>query len=181
MIDRRKAIIGWAAWWAGMRLARRIARRKLASAMTAPVPDGGNWQMLNRTRSAPQAVAERTTSFVDAVRPVVRRAMTDPELHAALRQALDTGREVTGQVKGTPPTKAARRIARDRKLQRRVETSANDLKAAVAAVLQEPKRQKRKSFFRRVIAPIALVGGAAAAVFVVLRKRGGISSEDTPY
>jgi hypothetical protein len=177
MIHRRKAIVGAVAWWVG----RRIAQRKLASAQAAVVPDGGSWQMLNRTRSAPQAVAERTTSLVEAVRPVVQRAINDPEFHAALRQAFETSREVRGQVKGKPPAKAAQRIARDRKLQRRVETSANDLKEAVAAVLQEPKRQKRKGFFRRVVTPVLVVGGVAAAVFTFMKKRGGIGPEETPY
>jgi hypothetical protein len=135
--------------------------------------------MLNRTKSAPMAVAERATTLVEAVRPVVQRAINDPEFHAAVRQAFETGREVTVQVKGKPPKKAAEKLAHDRKLQRRVERSAEDLKAAVTAVLEEPKKQK--GFFRRVIAPVAVVGGVAAGVFVLLRKRSGGNDQETPY
>ena len=53
-------------------------------------------------------VAERATTIVEAVRPIVQRAMNDPELHAAMRQAFDTGREVTTEVRSKPPKKAAR-------------------------------------------------------------------------
>ena len=133
--------------------------------------------MLNRTKSAPQAVADRATALVETVRPIVTRALNDPEFHAALRQAFDTGREVTGQVKGKPPKTAAKKLAHDRKLQRKVESSAADLQKAVVAVVTEPKKP---SFFKRVIGPILLVGGAAAAVVVMLRKlRGG--KQENPY
>jgi len=132
--------------------------------------------MMNRTKGAPQAVADRATALVETVRPIVNRALNDPEFHAALRQAFDTGREVTGQVKGKPPKKAAQKLAHDRKLQRKVETSAADLQKAVAAVVSEPKKTSR---FKRVIGPILLVGGAAAAVVVTLRKLRGGKQENT--
>jgi hypothetical protein len=132
-----------------------------------------------KTTSAPLAAVDRATTIVEAVRPVVQRAMNDPELHAALRQAFDTGREVTVKVKGTPPKKAAKRIARDRRLQRRVESSATDLRDALAAVMAEPEKKKGK--FRRVMGPVLVIGGAATAVFVFLRKRNGNGTEETPY
>lgn len=133
--------------------------------------------MSNKSKSAPLAVAARATALIETVRPIVNRAMNDPEFHAALRQAFDTGREVSGQVKGKPPKKAAKKLAHDRKLQRRVENSAADLQKAVVAVVAEPKQPSR---FKRVIGPILLVAGAAAAVVVTLRKLRG-NKEESPY
>jgi hypothetical protein len=178
--DRRKAIIGYVTWFIASRVARRLARRKIDDATPDVLQDGGKGSILMKTKSAPQAVADRATTIVESVRPVVQRAMSDPELQAALRQAFDTGREVTVKVRGKPPKKAAKRIAQDRKLQRKVETSAADLRDALAAVMREPEKKRGK--LRRVLGPLLVVGGAATAVFVFLRKRsGGISSEETPY
>ena len=179
MPDRRKAILGYVTWFIASRVARRAARRKIDDVTPDVLQDGGKGTILIKTKSAPQAMADRATTLVEAVRPVVQRAMHDPELHAALRQAFDTGREVTVKVKGKPPKKAAERLAHDRKLQRKVETSASELRDALAAVVQEPKK---KGKFRRIVAPVAVVAGAGTAVFVFLRKRrGGIGPEETPY
>lgn len=117
------------------------------------------------------AAADRAAALVETVRPIVTKAMNDPELHEALRQAFATGREVTGEISGNPPTKAAKKLAKDRKLQRRVESSAHDLQKAVSGLVEPPKKKGR---IRRVIGRIAVVGAAAGAVIVVLRKlRGG--------
>lgn len=178
MPNRRKAILGYVTWFIASRVARRAARKKIDNVSPDVLQDGGKDSILMKTKSAPQAAVTRAATLVEAVRPVVQRAMNDPELHAALRQAFDTGREVTVKVKGRPPKKAAQKIARDRKLQRRVETSASDLRSALAAVLEEPEKKKGK--FRRVMGPVIVIGGAATAVFVFLRKRNG-GSQETPY
>ncbi|CAN0505498.1 unnamed protein product, partial [Phaeothamnion confervicola] len=73
---------------------------------------------------------DRASALAETVRPIVAKAMNDPELHSALRQAFATGREVTDQLSGKPAAKAAQSIARDKKLQRRVESSAHDLQKA---------------------------------------------------
>lgn len=179
MINRRKAVVGWVTWLVATRLARRVARKKLESLRPAALRNGGKGQMLNRTKTAPQAVADRATSIVEAVRPVVMRAMNDPELHAALKQAFDTGREVTTEVRSKPPKKAAKRIARDQKLLKRVEMSAADLQSAVKAVIKEPK--KEKGFMRKVVTPVLVVGGAAAAVWYGLKKFRGGGGQEPPY
>lgn len=175
MSKRRRAIVGYVTWFVATRLARRAVSRTLSG----PGKDnGGKRSMMNRTKGAPGAVIDRAGAVVEAVRPIVQRAMNDPELHAALRQAFDTGREVTVKVKGTPPKKAAERLARDRKLQAKVESSANDLRSAVTNVVKEP--EKKKGAVRRILTPLAVIGGTAAAVYVFLRKRGG-GSQETPY
>lgn len=117
------------------------------------------------------AATDRAAALVETVRPIVTKAMNDPELHEALRQAFATGREVTGEIHGRPPAKAARKLAKDRKLQRKVETSAHDLQKAVSGLVETPRKKGR---IRRFVGRLALVGAAAGAVVVVLRKlRGG--------
>jgi hypothetical protein len=178
MINRRKAVIGYVTWFIATRVVRRVARKKVEGLRPAALRNGGRGQMLNRTKSAPQAVADRATTIVEAVRPIVQRAINDPELHAALRQAFDTGREVTTEVRSKPPKKAAKRIARDQKLLKRVETSAADLQSAVKAVIKEPKK---KGFMRKVATPVLVVGGAAAAVWYGLKKFRGGDGQEPPY
>ena len=117
------------------------------------------------------AAADRAAALVETVRPIVTKAMNDPELHEALRQAFATGREVTGEIHGTPPAKVARKLAKDRKLQRRVESSAVDLQKAVSSLVEPPKKKGR---IRRFVGRVAVIGAAAGAAVVVLRKlRGG--------
>lgn len=117
------------------------------------------------------AAADRAAALVETVRPIVTKAMNDPELHEALRQAFATGREVTGEIHGTPPRKAAKKLAKDRKLQRKVESSALDLQKAVSGLVEAPKKKGR---VRRFVGRVAVMGAAAGAAVVVLRKlRGG--------
>lgn len=118
-----------------------------------------------------RAAADRAAALVETVRPIVTKAMSDPELHDALRQAFATGREVTGEIQGNPTGKAAKKLAHDRKLHKRVESSAVDLQKAVSGLVEAPKKKGR---IRRFIGRVALLGAVAAAVTVVLRKlRGG--------
>jgi hypothetical protein len=126
--------------------------------------------MLKRTKESP-AVAERAAALIETMRPIVTRALNDAELHEALRNAFATGRQVSVEISGNPPAKAARKLARDRKLQRRVETSAADLQRAVSGVIEQPKKTGR---VRKTLNTVAIVGAAAGAVVVVMRRlRGG--------
>ena len=116
--------------------------------------------------------ADRAAALIETVRPIVTKAMSDPELHEALRRAFATGREVTSEIHGNPPAKAAKKLARDRKLQRRVESSASDLQKAVSGLVEPPK--KKKGCIRRTIGRLAVIGAVAGAGAVVLRRfRGG--------
>ncbi len=121
--------------------------------------------------SGGRAAADRTAALVETIRPIVTKAMNDPDLHNALRQAFATGREVTGEIHGKPPAKAAKKLAQDRKLHRKVETSAADLQKAVSGLVEQPKKKGR---IRRLIGRIALLGAVAGTVAFALRKmRGG--------
>ena len=121
---------------------------------------------MNRSKGT-RAAADRAAALVETIKPIVARAMSDPELHGAVRQAFATGKDVKDEYAGTPPKKAARKLARDRKLHKRVEASAQDLQKAVAAVV-EPKSKKGR--IRKTLGRLAVVGAVAGGVVVVLRK-----------
>jgi hypothetical protein len=126
--------------------------------------------MLKRNKGA-RAAADRATTLVEAVRPIVTRAMSDPQLHEALRRAFATGREVSDEIGGTSPGRAAKKLARDRKLQRKIETSAQDLQRAVSDIVERPKRRRRGA---RILGALAVVGAVAGGLVVAFRKlRGG--------
>jgi hypothetical protein len=110
-------------------------------------------------------------ALLETVRPIVQRAASDPEFHGALKQAFAVGKEVNDQVSGKPASAIARKLAYDRRLQRKVENSALDLQKAVAGLVEKPKKKRR---IRGTITKIIIVGAAAGAVIVVLRRvRGG--------
>jgi hypothetical protein len=166
-MDHRRAALGFVTY----RLARRIARRKLRRAFGAMRPedaDGG--QRMSKVKNA--KAAARAVALVEVVRPVVTKAMNDPEFHDALRRAFSTGRDVKDELSGQKPSAAARKLANDRKLQKRVEASAADLQKAVSGLVVP---QKKKGGFRRFVGRVAVVGAVAGGVVVVLRKfkRGG--------
>jgi len=127
--------------------------------------------MFRNNKGTASAAADRASTLVETIRPIVTRAMHDPELHEALRQAFATGREVQGEISGTPAKKAARKLAHDRKLHKRVESSATDLQKAVSGLVESPKK---KGGFSRFIGRVAVIGAVAGGVVVLLKKfRGG--------
>lgn len=159
-------------------IARRLARRRARRFVTMLRPDGARDHEGSQTMRKPnsaRAAAGRATSLVESVRPIVIRAMNDPQLHEALRRALDTGREVTGEVSGKKPSVAARKLARDRRLQRRVEGSALGLQHALADVLQAPKKKKKK---KRLGLVLVVVAGAGAAIAALVRRSQDGGGED---
>jgi len=167
VIHPRRALLGFVTY----RLARRIARRKLRRAFGAMRPDDADGgQRMKQAKSALNTA--RAVALVETVRPIVTKAMNDPELHEALRKAFATGMDVKDEISGKKPSKAARKLANDRKLQKRVETSAQDLQKAVSGLV-EPERKKGR--VKRLVGRVAVIGAVAGGVVVVLRKlrRGG--------
>ena len=134
--------------------------------------------MFKNSKGTATAAADRAAALVETVRPIVNKAMHDPELHEALRQAFATGREVQGEISGKPPSNAAKRIAKDRKLQKRVESSAADLQKAVSGLVETPA-QKKKGRVKRLVGRVAVIGAVAGGAVVLLKKlRGG--GDDAP-
>jgi hypothetical protein len=176
MIDRRKAIVGYATYLLARRVARRQIRRRISALRPPRLRDGEDGHMLKKPSKGARAAADRATSLVETVRPIVTRAMHDPQLHDALRQAFATGQEVRGELGGKPPRKAAKKLARDRKLQRKVEASAQNLQKALSNLTERPAKRKGKKALK-IVAILGAVGGAA--VLVMRRLRGG-GGEDEP-
>jgi hypothetical protein len=156
MLNRRQAVVGYATYVLARRIARRAVRRKLEDLRpfsgangTEVVRERGGRMLkrsngakaARRTKDATIAGAGRASALIEAVRPLVERAASDHQLHAAIRNALATSREVSSQVSGKKPSKAARKLADDRKLQRRALASVTELRDAVTGVVKEPKRK----------------------------------------
>jgi hypothetical protein len=179
VLNRRQAVVGYLTFRVARRLARREARRRLGRLLPGGDrdPQGGLMFKKSGPRAAAtdraSAVADRATAVLETVRPIVTKAVNDPELHEALRQAFTTGRQVQDEISGKPPAKAAKKLARDKKLQKRVESSAQDLRAAVQGVI-DAAPQRRPSRIKKMIGRIGLLAAAAGVVALVLRRlRGG--------
>jgi hypothetical protein len=190
MLNRRQAVVGYATYVLARRVARRAVRRKLEDLRpfsgtngTEVVRERGGRMLkrsngaktARRTKDATAAGVGRAGALLEAVRPLVERAASDHQLHAAIRNALATGREVSSQVSGKKPSKAARKLADDRKLQRRALASVTELRDAVTGVVKEPKRKKG----RKLLGVVAALAAVAAAVpFLKNRLNGGGEGEE---
>jgi hypothetical protein len=174
---RFNALVGSLTLFVATRLARRAARKKKDDLTPGTSQNEGSETVPNKIKTAPAATVARAAVLIAAARPVVQRAMSDPELRSALQHAFETGKEVTTEVRGKPPKKSTQRIERDKRLLEKVEISAAELQKAMKGVMQEPKPEK--GFFRKVVTPVLVIGGIAAAVFTFMKKRNG--SQETPY
>jgi hypothetical protein len=170
VLNRRQALIGYITFRVARRMARREVPRRLGGLRPGAHHQAEGGHMFRKSTGG-RAAADRAAALIETVRPIVTKAMSDPELHDALRHAFAAGREVTGEISGNPPAKAAKRLAKDRKLQRRVESSAVDLQKAVSGLVEPPRR---RGCLRRAVRKLAIVGAVAGAVAVALRRmRGG--------
>lgn len=197
VLNRRQAAVGYLTFLVARRVVRRTMRRKLAGLRPSAVGRralGANRRIdatregermlrsgksagrrgVDKTRSLGSTGADRATAVVEAIRPIVTRAVNDQNLHQAVRNAFETGRQVNSKVHGKKASKAARKLADDQKLQKRVTASANELRDAVFGVFEQPKRKRRRGRL------LALVAGAAALAAAVpfLRKKLGGDDED---
>jgi hypothetical protein len=184
VLNRRKALVGYLTY----RFVRLVLRREAHRRVDALRPSGSNGSngqhdrqgglmIKERSKSAGAAAAVGATALVETVRPIVQKAINDPELHEAIRKAFATGREVTGEIQKNKPSKAARNLAENRKLHRRVESSVQDLQKAVSSLVEESKA-KKKSGRKRILGTIAVLGAIAGGVFVALRKLRGGQQDD---
>jgi hypothetical protein len=172
VINRRQAVIGYFTYRLARRLALGEARRRAAGLRPAHRLHQGE-NMFRNSRGSAAAATDRAQAVVEAVRPIVTKPMHDPELHEAIRQAFNTGRDVQSTISGKKPSKAAKKLANDRKLHKRVETSANDLQKALSGLVEAPKEAK-KGRAKRIIGRIAVIGAVAGGAVVLLRRfRGG--------
>lgn len=185
MLNRRQAVVGYATYVLARRIVRKAVRRKLEDLRPFSGANGtevarerggrmlkrsnGAGKAARRTKEATTAGVGRAGALLEAVRPLIERAASDHQLHAAIRNALATGREVSTQVSGKKPSKAARKLADDRKLQRRALASVTELREAVTGVVKEPKRRKRG----KLLGVIAGIAAVAAAIPFLKNRLGG--------
>ena len=124
-----------------------------------------------------RSIARRLSlaAMIALVRPVIERALADPEFHQAVRQAFGTGRKVTVMVQSSGAQRAARDIGRDRKLQAEIQDSAERLQEAVTQVVTPPAKRARLRLAAAVLAGAAAL--AALLPFALKRLRSGGAPE----
>jgi len=107
-------------------------------------------------------------STFDTLRPYVEYAMSDPDLRDEARRLADLASRVSAQLQGRPAPKAARRVATDRKLQRRIGEGAQMLGDVAVRVADGGARRRRGMRWERALAGVGLLSlaglGAAAAM-----------------
>lgn len=174
VIKRRQAVVGYAVYLLARRVARREVSRRLQGLRPGGRREAEGAHMFKNTKGTASAAADRASALIEAARPIVTRAMNDPELHEALRQAFQTGRQVQGEISGKPPSKAARKLAKDKKLQKRVEASATDLQRAMSQLVEKPSKKGRLG---RTIGRLAIIGAVVGGVVVAVKKLRGSGGE----
>lgn len=107
-------------------------------------------------------------TVVAVARPIVTRAATDAEFHAALQRAFSTGRKVSVLARGRGPVDVARALGRDRKLQDEIEDSAVLLQEAVSRVVTPSSSKGRGR--GGLVAMVAAAAAVIALAPLVLRK-----------
>lgn len=121
--------------------------------------------------------ADWVTSVQEAVRPYLDRVLSDPDVQASLGAARAAGAEVSRELEGQGPRKAARRLASDRALQARLGAGAQALGDGALALADATRAERRAARLQRVLAVVGLVTLAGLAAVAIARRRGGGSSE----
>jgi hypothetical protein len=112
---------------------------------------------------------------IDALRPYVEYAMGDAELRDELRRLADIGNRISHELGGRPAPKAARRVATDRKLQRRIGEGAQMLGDVAVRVADGGARRRRGLRWERLLAGIGLLslGGLVGATAMRRMRAAG--------
>lgn len=135
--------------------------------------------MALRNRTPAETGADRLAAAAAAVRPYVDLARDDPELQAALREAVAAGSDVSRELSGVKPEKAARRLARDRDLQARIGAGARALGESALIVRDERRKARRHARAQALLAAMgALSLAGLGAVAYLRRRRAGEPAED---
>jgi hypothetical protein len=95
-----------------------------------------------------------------ALAPYAEQLLNNRDVQDAIQRAASAGRDSYQRARGTSPAKAVK----DKRLQRRLQDTAQASFAAWTAVSESPKRKRRARWGRRVV----LVTVAGAGAFVAL-------------
>lgn len=112
-------------------------------------------------------------STFDTLRPYVEYAMSDPDLRDEARRLADLASRVSAQLQGRPAPKVARRVATDRKLQRRIGEGAQMLGDVAVRVADGGARRRRGMRWERVLAGVGLLSLAGLAGAAAMRRVRG--------
>ncbi len=112
-------------------------------------------------------------STFDTLRPYVEYAMSDPDLRDEARRLADLASRVSAQLQGRPAPKAARRVATDRKLQRRIGEGAQMLGDVAVRVADGGARRRRGMRWERALAGVGLLSLAGLAGAAAMRRVRG--------
>jgi hypothetical protein len=102
----------------------------------------------------------RITDTLEALRPYLDRALTDPAFRNDLKDALEAAREVYGPITKSngSVTGAARKLASDKKAQKQIRRAMEDLQHAAATLHGKKKAKKRRG--RKMLLLAGIVVGA---------------------
>lgn len=128
--------------------------------------------MPSNDRTPAEEGAERLAVASATLRPYVALARDDPELQAALREAVAAGTDVSHELAGEKPKKLPRRLAEDRELQARLGVGLQALAQSALIVRDERRRARRQARLQALMAGVgALCLAGLAAVAVQQRRR----------
>jgi len=125
--------------------------------------------MFGRGRPAAHPT-EWAGSTIDTLRPYVEYAMSDADLREELRRLADVAARVSAELQGKPAPTAARRVATDRKLQRRIGEGAQMLGDVAVRVADGGARRRRGLRWERLLAGVGLLSLAGLAGAAAMRR-----------
>lgn len=102
----------------------------------------------------------RITDTLEALRPYVDRALTDPAFRTDLKDALEAARGVYGPITKSngSVTGAAKKLASDKKAQKELRRAIEDLQHAATTLQGKKKAKKRRG--RKMLLLAGIVAGA---------------------
>lgn len=119
--------------------------------------------------AAAQAHAMRES--VEAAAPVVRRIVSDPKLRAALRELVEAGRDVGGEIRRDGGRAVTKELLREDRLASEIDGSAKVLHR-VANRMSRARTRTRRHRVRRALVVTGVAAGAGLATWRAIRGAG---------
>jgi ferric-dicitrate binding protein FerR (iron transport regulator) len=101
-----------------------------------------------------------------ALAPYAEQLLNNRDVHDAIQRAANAGRDSYERARGTSPSKAVK----DKRLQRRLQETAQASWEAWAAVAEPSKPKRRRRWGRRIALVTVAVGGAFVALNTEARE-----------
>jgi hypothetical protein len=105
-------------------------------------------------------MAKKISGTLETVRPMLDRALSDPDFRKDLRDALDAARELYGPLaKGDGVKSSAKALATDKKVQEQVRRALEDLQSATGKLTGKEKKG-RGGKGRKTVLVAGVIAGA---------------------